>query len=1018
MSFSTLTGMPAGTLVQAAPGFSALTLAVPSYGFGAAAGMGGNLFANAPSLSVTTFGLVNPAAEDAYQVSHDHQQYEAIASIESAYSGIFAKELYTEAFQSEVHALLCEASGLPQGDIENHAGADGTSWCAGENGLFIKAHLDEIRSLATAYPDKNSRREFFNVGFAGVFFLIRKFGFAPFQRIVETDPGRAQVILRQIADLSELVYRIGMEPFARLVANYRDASAILEQIHGKDTSYPDDAGVWHVRFDFSMAENIRSMGDLLYFAGAIHACLVTAMCRDWRRQGLYLGPIAQRYGITALRSVVEAGERRTGSDEGGKALTTAHESFGSRFGYDFLAQLSSLTHGDIAGFIRHKDAIAALFSTPQEFMAFAQALIRLNRLGQREDAQPWDPLWDKESIGVLLDGFFTSDANQALLEELGISAFHDAFAAVGRAPDAGAFDTIAATAHLVKTSRDLAAVVQEWARAPRLFAAALPPLKHLIHSLRDLAVLRQALLQLQHLFGAMEVSETLPTISETLTELQDLTTAFFLLDEFYHPSFVDVIRSRGLGILVEALAPLSSPADERAVNDAAWSRQRILQGLPSVSHLVRSSEDLFEVVNVLIELEETLPPQFIEHTLPSIAGRIATIPDLYAFGDVGIRLQQDSFRLPIGSEVVLEHIFERGIPGLAEHIETPEDLLHYAHALMKIELRRVRRFYKAGRVLQDDALIHDRALALSKVRQDGRYLQNVDPIFRKDQEVVLAAVKTWPKAVEIADDTLTRDVRFQEAAYDINFNVLEYLKHPPAHLRHAYQALVDGLRHRDIAFSRRLHSSAIAREIMRNRDAIDRADGRPLAVVVYPKKDWNGAFEYNQIASLIERGYRVVYFEISLASQLREVMTAAASAQKISLLIVGGHGYLTHVAFGGEDRERVTEEEQRKYYLHVSDPSVLDGLQGFMEEDSVIVIESCSAGAGKETTTNVSNMVRTAFPQSRIFAPTVPAGVGEYGYDAGNRVIGIAYRDADDDAVYALAPIERAHGLTSERESS
>ena len=63
-----------------------------------------------------------------------------------------------------------------------------------------------------------------------------------------------------------------------------------------------------------------------------------------------------------------------------------------------------------------------------------------------------------------------------------------------------------------------------------------------------------------------------------------------------------------------------------------------------------------------------------------------------------------------------------------------------------------------------------------------------------------------------------------------------------------------------IDFPERFKSYDLLKEILTNREGGNPNDKRPLAVYVFPKQDWNGAFTVDNMAALT-KDYRVMYYE-------------------------------------------------------------------------------------------------------------------------------------------------------------
>ena len=62
-------------------------------------------------------------------------------------------------------------------------------------------------------------------------------------------------------------------------------------------------------------------------------------------------------------------------------------------------------------------------------------------------------------------------------------------------------------------------------------------------------------------------------------------------------------------------------------------------------------------------------------------------------------------------------------------------------------------------------------------------------------------------------------------------------------------------------------------------------DNRPLVVVIYPKKDWNGAFYGQSIVDFVNHGYRVMYYEVNTDKEMIQSLKDVTQDQQAALLI-------------------------------------------------------------------------------------------------------------------------------------
>lgn len=157
---------------------------------------------------------------------------------------------------------------------------------------------------------------------------------------------------------------------------------------------------------------------------------------------------------------------------------------------------------------------------------------------------------------------------------------------------------------------------------------------------------------------------------------------------------------------------------------------------------------------------------------------------------------------------------------------------------------------------------------------------------------------------------------------------------------------------------------------------------KPYGVIIYPRTDWNGAF-YHDIDKFTEllkqlKGeflLRVAECEskIDIARVLinfdKKYNLPNGDGQKISLLILGGHGSETSIQFGWKSDE-----------MHNLNSSDLAGkgvrkTGGFFEDEPTIILASCSTGAEAGIAQELSKTFN-----AKVIAPKIPTNVlGYYG---------------------------------------
>lgn len=231
----------------------------------------------------------------------------------------------------------------------------------------------------------------------------------------------------------------------------------------------------------------------------------------------------------------------------------------------------------------------------------------------------------------------------------------------------------------------------------------------------------------------------------------------------------------------------------------------------------------------------------------------------------------------------------------------------------------------------------------------------------------------------------------------------------------------------EIARSRKLgleHIERFApdlREMLMSNRENDRPDKRPLAVLVYPKSDYNGAFGVHSrhVRDMVNAGYRVILHEASTAGEAVEALKSATRRQSASLVVLSGHGTQSSIRFGHDS----LESRHRDIFLSAGDPrgeaarskalSTLDTAHlttsqvkllreavpsGILRNDGHLVLISCSVGSGREwkkpadmtrpgadVPNNITNLMAELFPHpdktKRIWSSTVDTNLKSLRFD-------------------------------------
>jgi hypothetical protein len=189
-------------------------------------------------------------------------------------------------------------------------------------------------------------------------------------------------------------------------------------------------------------------------------------------------------------------------------------------------------------------------------------------------------------------------------------------------------------------------------------------------------------------------------------------------------------------------------------------------------------------------------------------------------------------------------------------------------------------------------------------------------------------------------------------------------------------------------------------------------DERPLAIVMYPKGDHNGAFylSSNIFSEMTDAGYRVLYFEVESDTEFAETLLKATgigtlNEQKADLLVFGGHGTRTTLSF-----ERASSRLEGGHgEIDFSDKAFFEesALSSVLNEGGQIVLDSCKNGEGRGSNDNIANFIREVFQHAKergIWSATESYGPLQFHFDSNGQLKQVdfpvpgyqAFYDADD----------------------
>lgn len=278
--------------------------------------------------------------------------------------------------------------------------------------------------------------------------------------------------------------------------------------------------------------------------------------------------------------------------------------------------------------------------------------------------------------------------------------------------------------------------------------------------------------------------------------------------------------------------------------------------------------------------------------------------------------------------------------------------------------------HRYGRITKDE-----RESALSKMRE---YYRKAFPRWPYPHKV-------WPKMVWMRN-SLCADKEVQKAALALSHNEITYLMgavpkipiHPE--VRRAYDRLVGEARSLGIRDLGRFHTTALLREIIKNRKNVNWCDSRPLAVVLFSTEDHNLSLRANRLIDLSRR-YRVLYYEVSNVQQVRNNIEEATRAQKASLLHFMGHGDGSGIDLDVHNR------------LDMSNVAVLKNFALRVVENGYVFVSSCRTGKSGLHGSDFTTKLAEVFPHAIVVSP-LETTFSAFTFNNDWMVVGIRYFNA------------------------
>ncbi|HKX13111.1 MAG TPA: hypothetical protein VJP40_08165 [bacterium] len=161
---------------------------------------------------------------------------------------------------------------------------------------------------------------------------------------------------------------------------------------------------------------------------------------------------------------------------------------------------------------------------------------------------------------------------------------------------------------------------------------------------------------------------------------------------------------------------------------------------------------------------------------------------------------------------------------------------------------------------------------------------------------------------------------------------------------------------------------------------------RPVAVVIGPTSDHNGAFAshtgFPVLDSLMESGrFHVLYFESADEAGVRDALMSAheGTHRRLHTVVFSGHGLRSMLALNGPDPAHpetvlTTREED---FLDIADlvQGDLGDLNSILEPDGQILMWSCSNGEGGADAVNLANGMAESVPGRPVYSTPIPSNL-------------------------------------------
>jgi hypothetical protein len=198
----------------------------------------------------------------------------------------------------------------------------------------------------------------------------------------------------------------------------------------------------------------------------------------------------------------------------------------------------------------------------------------------------------------------------------------------------------------------------------------------------------------------------------------------------------------------------------------------------------------------------------------------------------------------------------------------------------------------------------------------------------------------------------------QRAALDPSFASKQVIKEIAALPADAQEALSKRVEKLHIRFPERFASLAILEQVLH--DAEHPNDGRPVALIIDARADYNGALSGEHMFDDLIPAYRIVYKEAGCVDDVKRAYLDQAS-EPATLVREQAHGSQLGMLWGNGKGGTLTWAETLAL--------VGQGLERGVIKGAKIYLGSCSTGVGKGNEANMANAHALMLPWASIFAP-------------------------------------------------